>query len=139
MYFAGGSTATHSIEEGVRPVGPITLRADHESKLIWITLPLEKSETTTGPVIDCTSKFRDKDFAGKLGGRAEDLARKFQPPSISDVLIIEVHEMILRNWSHGNVRCTNWIHTARKGCGRELRFLETCSIRIIDSSNNQNS
>lgn len=77
-YYAGGSTASHSVEEGVRPVGPFTLRADHENRLVMVTLPMEKSVSTTDPVIDMHKQLylqKDKVFAEKLGGRAEDLTK----------------------------------------------------------------
>lgn len=77
-YYAGGSTASHFTEEGVRSVGPFTLRADHENRLVMVTLPMEKTVSTTDPVIDMHKQLylqKDKIFAEKFGGRASDLAK----------------------------------------------------------------
>lgn len=77
-YYAGGSVASHSTEEGVRPIGPFTLRADHQNRLVMVTLPMAKTISTTDPVIDMHKQLylqKDKIFAEKLGGRAEDLAK----------------------------------------------------------------
>lgn len=77
-YFAGGSTANHSSEEGVAIADQFTVRTDLQNRNVTLTLPLTTSVSTSDAVIEMNKQLylqREKFFAEKLGAKAADLAK----------------------------------------------------------------
>lgn len=73
---AGGVTAQRSSERGVRSLD-FTFRIDEGTRRIVAVLPLDHSVSTTDAVIGLQKQLyqrREREFASKLGGRAEDLS-----------------------------------------------------------------
>lgn len=76
-FHAGGAMAQHSSERGVTSL-EFTPRVDKESRRVILTLPLAASVSTNDAVIGMHKHLylqREKEFAEKLGGKAEDLGK----------------------------------------------------------------
>lgn len=73
-FHVGGATADHSVERGVMSL-VFTPRMDEQSRRVVLTLEEQKSISTSDATIEMTKQLyrqREKSFAEKFGGKAED-------------------------------------------------------------------
>ena len=78
QFHVGGAVGQRMSEQGVLSL-EFTPRVDDNARLVVLTLPLSKTVLTNDHVTNMHKQQyfrREKEFAEKLGGRAEDLIKK---------------------------------------------------------------
>jgi hypothetical protein len=74
-FHVGGAMANHSVERGVMSLN-FTPRMDEPGRRVVLTLEEQKSVSTSDAAIEMNRQLylqREKSFAEKFGGKAEDL------------------------------------------------------------------
>lgn len=77
-YFSGGATAQHASEQGVIMIDRFSVRKDQNNRKLIFVMPQQSRTAASDSVVRMhkqTYLQREKFFAEKLGGKAENLGR----------------------------------------------------------------